>query len=87
MTPSLVLALGWLIAANVIAMFPSRDQHWRNAYALIAIGIPILGWVTWTHGAIVGMLVLAGAASVLRWPLVYLWRWLKRRAKGDEPAE
>lgn len=84
---SLSLAFLWLIAANVIAMFPSRDQHWRNAYALIAIGIPILGWVTWTHGAIVGLLVLAGAASVLRWPLIHLWRWLKRRARGEEPAE
>lgn len=87
MTASLLLALLWLIGANVIAMFPSRDQHWGHAYALIAIGIPILGWVTWNHGAIVGLLVLAGAASVLRWPLVYLWQWLKRRTQGDEPAE
>lgn len=87
MSPALVLALLWLIAANVIAMFPSRDQHWRNAYALIGVGIPILGWVTWDHGAVVGVLVLAGAASVLRWPLIYLWRWLKRRAGGEGPVE
>ena len=40
----------WLIVANVIAMFPSRDHHWRNAYGLIAIGLPIVIWV----GASVG---------------------------------
>ncbi len=87
MTASIIAAFLWLIAANVIAMFPSRDQHWRNAYALIFIGIPILGWVTWTHGAIVGLLMLAGAASVLRWPLIYLWRWVKRRVQGEKSAE
>lgn len=70
----LALAFIWLIAANVIAMFPSRDNHWRNAYALIAVGVPILGLVTWQDGPVWGMLLLIGAASVLRWPLVHLWR-------------
>jgi hypothetical protein len=75
----LALCLGWLIVANVIAMFPSRDYHWRAAYGLIALGVPLLGWVTWEGGPIVGMVVLAAGASVLRWPLVYFWRWLWQR--------
>lgn len=74
----LALCLLWLVAANVIAMFPSRDYHWRAAYVLIAIGVPLLGWVTYEGGPIIGMLVLAGGASILRWPIVYLWRWLRR---------
>jgi hypothetical protein len=78
----LVLAFLWLLAANVIAMFPSRDNHWRNAYALIAVGVPILGLVTWQDGPVWGMLLLAGACSVLRWPLVYLWRRLQRQTRG-----
>ena len=53
----------WLIAANVIAMFPSKDYHWRAAYGLIAIGVPLLGWVTWEMGPIVGMVILAAGAS------------------------
>jgi hypothetical protein len=81
----LALAFLWLVAANVIAMFPSRDYHWRAAYVLIAIGIPILGWVTWINGPIWGFVLLIAAASVLRWPLIYLWRWLKARTMG--PAE
>lgn len=82
---SLALACLWLIAANVIAMFPSRDHHWRAAYALIAVGIPIIGWVTWANGPWWGLLVLACGASVLRWPVIYLWRWLRGKVAG--PAE
>jgi hypothetical protein len=78
MTAPLVLACLWFIAANVIAMFPSRDHHWRAAYLLIGLGIPLLGWLTWEHGPIIGLLVLAAAASILRWPVIYLTRWLRR---------
>ena len=53
----LALSLVWLIAANVIAMFPSRDKHWRVAYVLIAVGVPILGWATWESGPVVGLLL------------------------------
>ncbi len=79
MSPSLILACLWGVAANVLAMTPSRDHHWRNAYMLIAIGIPILGYVTWQNGPWVGLLVLAAAMSILRWPVIYLGRWLRRR--------
>ncbi|MEM8692645.1 MAG: DUF2484 family protein [Pseudomonadota bacterium] len=77
MSGSLVLACLWAFAANVIAMLPSKDYHWSNAYKLIAIGIPILGFVTWQHGPWVGLLVLAAGMSVLRWPVVYLTRWVR----------
>ena len=80
MTLSLTFAALWALIANILAMTPSKDHHWRNAYGLIAIGIPILGFVTWQHGPIVGMLVLAAGLSVLRWPVIYLGRWIKSRA-------
>jgi hypothetical protein len=84
-TAALTTALVWLVVANVTGFFPSRDKHWRAAYVLIAVGIPILGWVTWTNGPIVGLVILAMGASVLRWPVVYFWRWM--RAKAVNPAE
>ena len=76
MTLSLIAGLLWLIAANVIAMFPSRDHHWRNAYLLISIGIPLLGWITSQNGPLPGLLFLAGGASILRWPVFFLWKRL-----------
>ncbi|MBN8631142.1 MAG: DUF2484 family protein [Rhodobacterales bacterium] len=75
----LALCLIWLVAANVIAMFPSRDRHWRAAYGLIFLGVPLLGWVTYEGGPFVGLALLAAGASILRWPVVYLWRWLRRQ--------
>ncbi|MEI2807199.1 DUF2484 family protein [Albidovulum sp.] len=82
MSGSVLAACLWAVAATVIAMLPTRDHHWRAAYVLIMAGIPILGWVTYQNGPWAGMIVLAAGASILRWPLVYLWRWLRRKAAG-----
>ncbi len=77
MSLSLILALGWLILANVIGMLPSKHKHWPSAFVLISIGLPLLAWVFWQNGPWVGLLVLAAAASILRWPVWYLFRWMK----------
>ena len=88
MSISLTLACLWALISNVLAMTPSKDQHWRNAYVLIGVGIPIVGYVTVQHGPWVGLLVLAGGCSILRWPLIYLGRWLRRSAgQAKGPAE
>lgn len=81
MTAPLVLALVWLVAANVLALVPSRDGHWTRAYVLIAVGVPLLGWLTLANGPVVGVLALAAGASVLRWPL----RLAVRRLRGRAP--
>lgn len=78
MNLSLTLACLWVIAANVLAMIPSRDNHWRCAYVLIALGIPLLGYVTWQNGPWIGLFVLVAGMSMLRWPVIYLSRWLRR---------
>jgi hypothetical protein len=79
MIPSLALACLWVLVATVIAMLPSRRNHWPAAYVLIAVGIPILGYVTYENGPMIGLLCLTAGASILRWPLIYLVRWLRRR--------
>jgi Protein of unknown function (DUF2484) len=77
MTGSLIAACVWAILANLIALTPSRRGHWPAAWGLIAVGIPLLGWVTWQNGPLIGLVVLAAGASMLRWPVVYLWRWAR----------
>jgi hypothetical protein len=79
---SLVLACFWALVANVLAMTLSKDYHWRNVYILIWIGIPLLGFVTFENGPLIGLLVLIAAMSVLRWPVVYLYRWIESRVTG-----
>lgn len=79
MSLPMILALVWLITANVIGMFPSpKRHHWPSAYALIIVGLPLLVWLVASDGVIAGAVFLVAGASVLRWPLRYLFRWLKR---------
>jgi hypothetical protein len=82
MNLALIAALAWFVLAHVLAFIPSKDRHWRRAYFLIALGIPILGWVTVQNGPIVALVIFAAGASVLRWPLIYLGRWMRRRING-----
>ncbi len=78
MSWSLILACVWCILANVIGLLPSKHKHWPSAYILMAIGVPLLGFVIWENGVLVGLVVLLAAASILRWPLLYLMRWIRR---------
>ena len=83
MSLSLILACVWVLIANVLAMTPSKDYHWRNAYILVGIGIPLLGFVTWQNGPWIGLVVLVAAMSVLRRAVIYLGRWVKNQTKGS----
>ncbi len=83
---SIVLAGLWGLTANVLAMIPSNDNHWRRAYFLIAVGVPIVGYVTYQNGPWIGLLVLAAGMSVLRWPVIYLTRWTKAKMQGMKAA-
>ena len=79
---SLILVCGWALCANVLAMLPSRDKHWRRAYFLIATGVPLVGYVTWQTGPWIGLLALAAGMSLLRWPVIRLGRWTRARLTG-----
>lgn len=84
MNLSLILALLWLVAANVIAMLPSRRNHWPAAYGLTAVGVPLLGYLTYENGPLLGVLALAAGISLLRWPAFYFWRWLRNLGPRPE---
>lgn len=79
MTLSLTLALAWLLVANIRAMFPSKDYLWNFAYVMMAIGVPILIGVFVQNGIWMALLVFVMAAWVMRWPVIYLGRWLRRK--------
>ncbi len=79
MTWSVVAFFVWAIVASLVAMVPSRRKHWPQAYALIAVGIPLLGWITLENGPFFGLIALAAGMSMLRWPVRYLGRWMQRQ--------
>ncbi len=86
MPVSLVLACLWAIAAGVAGMGPQR-WHWPAAWALIATGIPLLGFVTLQMGPVWGLICLAAGASVLRWPLLRAVERMRRVVVSVERAE
>ncbi len=85
MSPSLLLFCLWALSANLVALMPSKDSHWRSAFVLIAVGIPLLGFVTYQNGPWVGLIVLVAGMSVLRWPMIYFTRWLRARTRRADP--
>ena len=78
---SLVAAALWAMLAFVMQSIPSTDNHWRRAYVLMALGTPILIWIFVENGVWVGLAVFALGASVLRWPLYYLYLWLRDKLR------
>ncbi|MEL6841308.1 MAG: DUF2484 family protein [Pseudomonadota bacterium] len=83
MSLSLFLLCLWVVIAFVMAAIPSDDNHWRRAYVLIALGLPLLAFLIWEGGIWFGVLGLAVGGLVLRWPVRYLWRWIKRQAERE----
>jgi hypothetical protein len=80
-----LLAIGaWVVLAFAMAAIPSTDHHWRRAYILIAVGVPLLIWIIWQHGIIYGFVGLVAGGLVLRWPVYFLWQWIKRRFGGAQ---
>jgi Protein of unknown function (DUF2484) len=83
MTLSLGILFIWALAANVLAMFPSRRHHWPAAYFLVATGVPLIVWVFSENNALICLLALAIWCSVLRWPLLFLLRWVRRLVRRE----
>lgn len=69
----------WVVLAFVLSAIPSSDNHWRRAYVLIAVGVPLLVWIMWQDGFLMGAIALIVGASVLRWPVYFFWQRLKDR--------
>jgi hypothetical protein len=77
MNTSVMLSCLWVILAFVMASIPSNDSHWRRARVLIALGIPLLVYLIWQSGPVIGLIGLIVGCLVLRWPVLYLWRWVR----------
>lgn len=79
MSLSVVFALIWLVVVNVRGMFPSRDHHWRFAYGMMGLGVPLLVFLWWENGFWYALVAFVLAGWIMRWPVIYGWRWLRRK--------
>lgn len=78
---SLTLFCLWIVVAACIALLPGK-YHWRGAYGLMAALVPILVYLWRDLGLVVTLGAGLAAASVLRWPVRFAFRWVRDRLKG-----
>jgi uncharacterized RDD family membrane protein YckC len=85
MSPPVVAACLWVLAATVTAFLPYRLQY-PPGLMLLLLAPLILVWMGWQHGPWVALIATLGFVSMFRNPLIYLGR----RALGlpaRRPAE
>ena len=78
MIDPLILIGLWVVLAFAMAALPSNDNHWRRAYVLIAVGVPLLIWIAWNDGILMGAIALLVGGLVLRWPVYFFWQRVKK---------
>lgn len=77
MSTPLILAALWVIAGTVTAFLPMRRQMVPGSILLLSAPV-LLVWIGWVHGWAFSVLGLLAFASMMRNPLIYLWK----RARG-----
>ena len=66
---ALAVVTGWLILARLARSLRRRHRQ-RALWALIATGVPVLGWLTYTCGPWAGIVFLwVGVLALVRLPL------------------
>ena len=78
MIDPLILIGLWVVLAFAMAALPSNDNHWRRAYVLIAVGVPLFIWIAWNDGILMGAIALLVGGLVLRWPVYFFWQRVKK---------
>jgi hypothetical protein len=70
MSAALITACLWVLAAAATAMLPMRRQYAPGITLLVAAPF-LIGWLSWTHGAWIGVIALFAFLSMFRNPLIY----------------
>ncbi|MEL6587270.1 MAG: DUF2484 family protein [Pseudomonadota bacterium] len=78
---ALIALCVWVVVAWVLMVILTAKQSWPAAYCLMAVGAPILVWLWLSMSALWAGLGLAVMGLVLRWPVIYFGRWLRRVAQ------
>jgi len=73
MTPSIITAALWVLAATATAMLPMRLQY-RPGLALLVAAPFLILWLGYENGWWVSAAAALGFVSMFRNPLRYIWR-------------
>ncbi len=81
MSPALIAACLWVLAATVTAFLPMRLQF-RPGFVLLILAPVLLVWVGLSHGLWLALAATAGFMSMFRRPLAYYGRKFLARKDG-----
>ncbi len=70
MSPAIITACLWVLAAAATAMLPMRRQY-APGITLLVIAPFLIGWLAWTHGVWIGVAAALAFLSMFRNPLIY----------------
>ena len=79
-SPPLLAAALWALAATTVAFLPMRHQY-VPGFSLLLAAPPLLAWITVAHGVIFAGLGVLAFVSMFRNPL----RYFIARARGQHP--
>ncbi len=78
---SAALGCVWVILISLVALMP-YPQHRPYALAMLVLFPFVLGAVAWEFGWLWALLLFLGAASIYRYPLIFLVKWLRRKVRA-----
>lgn len=82
MSWTLLLACIWIVLVSVVALTPF-PQHKPYALAMLVLLPVLLLAIAVEHGPFWALVLFVCAASIYRYPLMFLLRWLGQKIRGQ----
>ncbi len=82
LTTAVIFAAAWIGMGTVIALSPKQFIP-PGAFLLMLLLIPLVPYLWIAGNPFLCVMFLGGVASFLRWPIVYLGRFIRAKMNGD----
>lgn len=79
---AIVFAACWIGIGTVVALLPVRYIP-PGAFLLMLLLVPLVPYLWIAGNPFLALLFLAGVGSLLRWPIVYLGRFIRAKFTGE----
>ncbi len=80
---AIVFAAAWVGIGTVVALLPARYIP-PGAFMLMLLLVPLMPYLWIAGNPFLAVLFLAAVGSLLRWPIVYLGRYIRSKFTGED---
>ena len=82
LSSAIVFAAAWIGMGTVIALSPKQFIP-PGAFLLMLLLVPLVPYLWIAGNPFLCVMFLAGVGSLLRWPIVYLERFIRAKVQGE----